>query len=87
MTHHSDDKLNCCIYLPLVMLYSMKTVLFLKYAVYRHILLCCAVKVYLKYTALWSYSEDEGSGFYYHNSPMRLHTFISQKRAFSWWLQ
>jgi len=61
----------------------------LKYAVFRHIMLCCAVKVYLKYAALWSYSEDEGSRFLWHiitviwsytlSCPWRQHS--------SWWLQ
>jgi len=38
----------------------------MKYAIYRHIMLCCAVKVYLKYAALWSYSEYEGSRCLWH---------------------
>jgi len=61
MTHLSNDKFNSCIYPSLVMLYSKKTVLFDENAVFRHIMVCCAVKVYWKYAALWSYSEDEGS--------------------------
>jgi len=66
MTHLSYDKFNWCIYPSLVMLYSKNTVLFDENAVFRHIMLCCAVKVYLKYAALWSYSEDDGCRCLWH---------------------
>jgi len=52
----------------------------MKYAVFRHIMLCCAVKVYLKYTALWSYSEVITVLWGYTLSCPR-------QQHYSWWLQ
>ena len=61
----------------------------MKCAVFRHIMLCCAVKVYLKYAALCSYSEDEGSRFLWHIITVLWSYRLScpRRQHYSWWLQ
>jgi len=89
MTHRSDDKFNRCIFLSIVMPYSMKTVLF--------IAVCC-LQVHnamlpseslLEICCLWSYSEDEGSRFLWHIITVLWGYTLSfpRRQHYSWWLQ
>jgi len=61
----------------------------MKCGVFRHIMLCCEVKVYLKYAALWSYSEDEGSRCLWYIIMVLWSYTLScpRQQHYSWWLQ
>jgi len=89
MTHISDDKFNWSIYPSLVMLYSMKTVLFDEVCCLQAHNVVSAVKVYLKYAVLLSYSEDEGSRYLWHIITVLWGYMLScpRRQRYTWSLQ
>jgi len=89
MTHLSDDKFNSYIHLSFLFCTVWRPYCLMKYAVYRHIMLCCTVKVYLKYAALWSYSEYDGSRCLWHIITVLWGYTLScpRRQHYSWSLQ
>ena len=89
MTNLPYYKCNSCIHLSLVVGQVWRLYCLLKYAVFRHIMLCCPVKVHSKYAALFLYSEDGDSRFLWNISTVLLCYTLScpRRQHFSWWLQ